>query len=143
MILLLPVCIDNGLPNRIPSVEDTGHLAPALRGQYVVQILSGECDRCPLQDERVSVQVGDVEDLVDQRAQARGDAVDPLHVLTLLLRWQLEVEDRLGIAADEGERRSELVADGRDEALAELLERPDRADVAEDRRGADRSIRHR
>ena len=44
------------------------------------------------------------------------------------------MEERLGIAADERERRPQLVADGRDEALAQLLERADGADVAQDRR---------
>ena len=43
------------------------------------------------------------------------------------------MEERLGVAADQRERRAQLVAHGRDEALAQLLEGADRADVADDR----------
>ena len=44
------------------------------------------------------------------------------------------MEEGLGVAADEGERRAQLVADGRDEPLAQLLEGLHGADVAQDRR---------
>ena len=77
--------------------------------------------------------MGDVEDLVDERRQAAGGLVDPLDVVALLGRVELEVEERLGVAADERQRRPQLVADGRDEPFAQLLERPDGADVAQDR----------
>ena len=69
----------------------------------------------------------------DERRQAAGDLVDPLEVGALLGRVELEVEQRLGVAADERQRRAQLVADRRDEPLAQLLEGADRADVADDR----------
>ena len=56
---------------------------------------------------------------------------------------EVEVEQGLGVAPDERERGPELVADRRDEALAELLERPDGADVAEDRGRPDRAAGRR
>ena len=43
------------------------------------------------------------------------------------------MEEGLGVAADERQRRAQLVADRRDEPLAQLLEGPDRAEVAQDR----------
>ena len=43
------------------------------------------------------------------------------------------MQQRLGVAADERERCPKLVADRGHEALAQLLERADRADVADDR----------
>ena len=42
------------------------------------------------------------------------------------------MEERLGVAADERQGRSQLVADRRDEAFAQLLEGPDGTDVAHD-----------
>ena len=50
--------------------------------------------------------------------------VDALDVGALLVGVEVEVQERLGVAADEGERRPQLVADRRHEALAQLLERP-------------------
>src|SRR2546425_1357545 len=43
------------------------------------------------------------------------------------------MEERLGVSADERQRRAQLVADGGDKALAQLLQRADRGEVAEDR----------
>ena len=43
------------------------------------------------------------------------------------------MEQRLRVATDQGQRRPQLVADRRDEPLAELLERADGAHVAQDR----------
>ena len=56
-------------------------------------------------------------------ASRRRRLVDPLEVGALLLRLELEVQQRLGVPADQRERRPQLVADGRDEPLAQLLER--------------------
>ena len=67
--------------------------------------------------------MGDVEDLVDECRQPAGRLIDALDVLALLLRVEVEVEQRLGVAADERERRPQLVADGRDEPFAQLFER--------------------
>ena len=89
--------------------------------------------RRALEDQRVGLQVGHVEDLVDERGQAARGLVDALDVGALLLRREVQVEDRLGVPADERERRAQLVADGRDEPLAQLLEGSRGADVAQDR----------
>ena len=66
--------------------------------------------------------MGHVQDLADERRQPVGQLVDPLEVLALGGGIQLEMEERLGVAADQRERRPELVADRRHESLAQLLE---------------------
>ena len=76
-------------------------------------------------------------------AQPLGGLVDPLDVVALLGRFEREVQECLGIATDEGQGRPELVAHRRDETLAQFLERPDGADVTQDRGRARVAIRHR
>ena len=77
--------------------------------------------------------MGHVEDLVDERREAPGCLVDPFDVDPLLGRLDIEVEERLGVAADEGEWRPQFVTDGGDEPFAQLLQGRDGADVAQDR----------
>ena len=89
--------------------------------------------RLALERERVRVEVGDVEDLGDESRQPVGDTVDTFDVGAFRRGIQVEVEEGVGVPPDQGERRAELVADRRDEALAELLECTDGADVAQDR----------
>ena len=91
-----------------------------------------EQDRCPLQDERVRLEVGHVQDLAHERGEAPGHLVDLLDVLALLARLQVEVEQGLRVPSDERQRRAQFVADGGNEALAQLLERARRADVTQD-----------
>ena len=86
-----------------------------------------------LQDQRIGLEVGHVEDFIDERGQPATRLVDPFHVRPLLLGPELEVEDGLGVAADQRERRPQLVADGGHEPLAQFLEGVDRADIAQDR----------
>ena len=92
-----------------------------------------EQDRRTLEDQRVRLKVRHVEDLADQRGEALGDLIDPSEVLALLLGAEFEVQERLRVPPDQRQRRPQFVADGGNEPLAQLLERPDRADVAEDR----------
>ena len=96
-----------------------------------------------IEDERVGLEVGHVEDLVDERGQAAARFVDAFDVGALLVGVEVEVEERLGVAADEGQWRAQLVADRGDEPLAQFLQRADRADVAQDRRRPARRSRRR
>ena len=95
----------------------------------------GREGRCrSLEDQWIGLEVGHVEHLVDERSQAAAGLVDPADVGPLLLRLELEVKEGFRVAADERQRGAQLVADGGHEPLAQLLEGPRRAEIAQDRR---------
>ena len=101
----------------------------------------GEQHRRTFEDERIGLEMRDVEDLADERREALGDLVDAFEVVPLLPWFEVEVQQRLRVAADERQRRPQLVAHRRHEALAQLLEGPDGADVPQDGRRAGPSQR--
>jgi len=89
--------------------------------------------RRSLEDQRVGLEVRDVEHLVDERGEPTAGLVDALDVGSQLSGLELEMEERFGVAADERQRGAQLMADRGDEPLAQLLERLHRAEVAQDR----------
>src|SRR5438309_1700006 len=80
--------------------------------------------------------MGNIEDLFDERRQSLRGLVDPLQIVASLTRLQIQMQERVGVPANKGQRSPELMTDRRDEPLAELIEGPKCRDVAQDRRGA-------
>src|SRR5918911_663324 len=79
-----------------------------------------------LEDEWIGLEMRDVQDLRDQGGEPLCGLVDAFQILPLFAGRERQVQERVRVAADERQRRPQLVADGRDERLAQLLERSDR-----------------
>ena len=91
----------------------------------------------PVENQLVAVEPADVDDLVDEDARPPDGVPDPLEVPLPLVGVEAEVEQALGVAADQRQRRAQLVADRGDERALELVELPPGPKIAKDAHHAD------
>ncbi len=78
------------------------------------------------------LELAHVDDVVDEGHEPLRGARDAVEVAPGRRGVGVEVEEALGVAVDQGERGAELVRDGGHEAGLGLVERPGRAQVAQD-----------
>ena len=78
----------------------------------------------------------DIQDLRNQRRESLRGLVDAVEVVPLFAGSKLQMEKRIGVTANERQRRPQLMTDGCDESFPQLLQCTNGRDVAQDRRSS-------
>ncbi len=126
-----------GTSSVIGGAPGSSRLLGGKRAQQGLQV-----DGRAVELELVALEPRDVDHLVHQRAEPVHGVPDPLEMVPARRRVEAQVEKALRVAADEGERRPQLVRDRGHEAGLERIERPRPAQVAQDRDRARPRARH-
>ena len=109
--------------SRVDDELDAGSLRCGLRRLNAVDSERAEIDFGPVEHELARVGLRDEQEIADEMEQAVDIAVDDLQELTVLGRELVcVVEDELEVAANRGQRRSQLVRDERHELVLQAVE---------------------